>query len=167
MSKQKEQFIYDDHPKPSTLYILLLISALILFCIPFMIISFMTSHTVRLYLFPFLILVFLIFAIFFHAAVSTHYRLKNDKLYIRCGLFFTRLALSDIQRIHKKRLILRITACNSKFVKSFNNRFANGLLIITDKKQLYISPGQPKEFTLKLQEIHGKPFPYTTFSSNS
>ncbi|MDZ7724795.1 MAG: PH domain-containing protein [candidate division KSB1 bacterium] len=166
MNKKTKQTEYLDHPRPSTLYILMLLTVLIILCIPFLAVSFMINSSVRLYLFPFLILVFAIFGIFLHAAFSTVYKFKNKKLYIRCGIFFTRIPLADIQRIHKKRFIPRITGWNSRSIKGFNNRFANGLLILTQNRQVYISPTQPKEFTLSLQVYNGKPFPYTTFTSD-
>lgn len=157
--------MYNDRPKPSMFYILILITILIVFCLPFLIVSFMTNQTVRLYLFPFLILVFFIFGIFIHAAFNTSYQVKNGNLLIRCGLFFTRISLSDIRRIHKKRFLGRMIGWNSTFIKGYNNRFTRGLLIMTQKQQIYISPTQPKEFTLTLQDYYGKPFPYTTFTS--
>lgn len=166
MNKKTKDSEYRDHPRPSTMYILMLLAALIILCIPFLTVSFMINSSVRLYLFPFLILVFAVFGIFLHAAFSTVYKFKNEKLYIRCGIFFMRVPLDEIQRIHKKRFIPRITGWNSRTLKGFNNRFTNGLLILTHDRQVYISPTQPKEFTLALQDYYGKPFPYTTFTSD-
>lgn len=163
MIKAQTPLLYTDHPKPSTVFIVFLLICLILLAIPLLIISFMTNQTVRLYLLPLLLLLFLIFGLYLHAAFNTRYSVKSNKLFIRCGIFFMRIALQDIQRIHKKRVLWHVPGWNSKTRKGFNNRFANGLLIFTATKQIFISPNQPQEFTETLETLYGKPFPYTTF----
>nr|MDO8081675.1 PH domain-containing protein [Candidatus Freyarchaeota archaeon] len=146
--------VYVDKPKPSNGYVsFLILAALFLPAVLLMLIMLISTNITYtiwgLDLRPLFAILFYSPIFFFvigraiHAAYNTEYRIENGKLWIKYGYRNQSVSLDEIKGIEKVEFII-----GPSYV--YCNRFKNGIRIITEKRRMYVSPGDSERFVSEL-----------------
>ncbi len=86
----------------------------------------------------------------FHAAYTTEYRIEGDAVRLRCGWIMNRrVPFSEIQSVMPVKRIKRVLGWNPGAL-GYCNRFTNGLLLITKKHAISVSPSDVEAFRAAL-----------------
>ena len=81
-----------------------------------------------------------------HAAFRTAYTLSGVTLEMRCGFWLRgEIDLEQVERIDAIRALPRV-AGKGRSGRAYGNRFNNGLRLITDEGDIYLTPSDPEAF---------------------
>jgi hypothetical protein len=140
-------FVYEDRPAPGRSYVLANGILLLLLVALALASAFVLGPTWGVLVTGILVAgtVFHVLLIL-HAAYNTVYTLTGGLLELRCGvLFHMELGLDSIQRIEPVRGLPRVAGYGPSG-RGFGNRFSNGLWLVTDKGNVYLTPTDPEAF---------------------
>lgn len=87
-----------------------------------------------------------------HAAYNTRFTFIGDKLDIRCGIFKSSVKLSQVRGVEKSRTITRTIGWGFGS-RAFCNRFRNGVVLITAKEKVFLSPSNPDIFMERVRSM--------------
>ncbi len=134
-----------DNPKPTVLYVALILCLLPLSVLPFVLIARLAGENGLMWLMLLDLPVVALVPVCLQAAFATEYRIEGDTLVLKCGCLMTRrVRIADIQAVERVNCLPREQGWFAW--EGYCNRFGNGLKLVLDQYKVLISPSDPSAF---------------------